>query len=307
MTPLDSLVHAATSLAHASPSFSFSIDDTPALVSSVSSPSSLLSTSTPSPDLVPKPITKALKTTNQKKNKHPSKTVASSSAPVSLSNASIDIIQHPELARVSGMTSSDKRPIHPPPIVKLLGCGTRNAVSVVCFVSLWSADLTHNVSYGIKPQSEPTLQYTAIHANHNHVKYDPYDPQPPSKRAKYDVLPSANYARATTIMGTLIAVPESLMDLENKRGLYFLFSDLAVRISGTFRLKFDVFDVTRMPFGTGPIASAVTNVFRVYNPKEFPGTVVATPLSRCFASQGMRIRLRQASNEKYGSGEDDES
>ncbi|KAI9332826.1 velvet factor-domain-containing protein [Obelidium mucronatum] len=216
----------------------------------------------------------------------------------SLQSAGVEIVQNPVLARVSGITTSDKRPIHPPPIVRLTGCGVRNGVSVVCMVSLWSSDLSQNLSHYARNSCEPPLEYLKIS---NTTTTTGQDEPPSSKRAKFNVVPTESYSRSQTLLGTLISTPESLLNLENNRGLYFLFPDLAVRISGQYRLKFDLFDITQMAFGAKPLASASSDVFKVYNPKEFPGTVVATPLSRCFASQGMRIRLRQATNGSHES------
>ncbi|KAI9104560.1 velvet factor-domain-containing protein [Phlyctochytrium arcticum] len=39
-------------------------------------------------------------------------------------------------------------------------------------------------------------------------------------------------------------------------------------------------------------ATVFTNVFRVYSPKTFPGMSDSTPLSKCFARQGIRIHIR---------------
>jgi len=46
-----------------------------------------------------------------------------------------------------------------------------------------------------------------------------------------------------TLMGNRTAASQVLLDLEGRRGLYFIFSDLNVRIPGIFRLKFVLTDI----------------------------------------------------------------
>lgn len=46
--------------------------------------------------------------------------------------------------------------------------------------------------------------------------------------------------------------------------------------------------------GKAPIlASCFSDVFSVYSAKKFPGVVDSTPLSRCFATQGIKIPIRK--------------
>jgi len=46
--------------------------------------------------------------------------------------------------------------------------------------------------------------------------------------------------------------------------------------------------------GKAPIlASCYSDVFTVYSAKKFPGVVESTPLSKCFATQGIKIPIRK--------------
>jgi hypothetical protein len=46
--------------------------------------------------------------------------------------------------------------------------------------------------------------------------------------------------------------------------------------------------------GKAPIlASCYSEVFTVYSAKKFPGVVESTPLSKCFATQGIKIPIRK--------------
>jgi Velvet factor len=46
--------------------------------------------------------------------------------------------------------------------------------------------------------------------------------------------------------------------------------------------------------GKAPVlASCFSEVFTVYSAKKFPGVVESTPLSKCFATQGIKIPIRK--------------
>jgi hypothetical protein len=46
--------------------------------------------------------------------------------------------------------------------------------------------------------------------------------------------------------------------------------------------------------GKAPVlASCYSEVFKVYSAKRFPGVVESTPLSKCFATQGIKIPIRK--------------
>jgi hypothetical protein len=48
-------------------------------------------------------------------------------------------------------------------------------------------------------------------------------------------------------------------------------------------------------------ASVLSNVFQVYSAKNFPGMAESTALSRLFADQGLKIRVRKETRaSKYG-------
>jgi hypothetical protein len=46
--------------------------------------------------------------------------------------------------------------------------------------------------------------------------------------------------------------------------------------------------------GKSPIlATAFSDPFTVYSAKKFPGVIESTPLSKCFAQQGIKIPIRK--------------
>lgn len=52
--------------------------------------------------------------------------------------------------------------------------------------------------------------------------------------------------------------------------------------------------VNHLTTGKAPVlASVFSDVFQVYSAKKFPGVIESTPLSKAFASQGIKIPIRK--------------
>ena len=46
--------------------------------------------------------------------------------------------------------------------------------------------------------------------------------------------------------------------------------------------------------GSAPVlASCFSQMFQVFSAKKFPGVIESTPLSKCFATQGIKIPIRK--------------
>ncbi|ORY53784.1 hypothetical protein BCR33DRAFT_845024 [Rhizoclosmatium globosum] len=190
----------------------------------------------------------------------------------------LDIVQQPERTRVCGFSVSDRRPISPPPIIKVLGRSFQDTTSLVAFATLWSTDLEQCMSFTSK--AGPPLSYKSI----NGIP------------GSYDVSTTEGYQKSFLLMGSLISECHLLRDDSNQYGLFFVFPDLAVRTTGSFRLKIDVFDMRGMNEGTkaAPLATTMTNVFEVYRPADFPGLPPPTPLSCTFSRQGIPVKMKYA-------------
>lgn len=127
-----------------------------------------------------------------------------------------------------------------------------------------------------------------------------------------------------------------LHDTKERIGIWFVMQDLSVRTEGSFRyvitlrsshcktfhfpdhsirLRFSFVDVkptadqkgdTPVKTGKAPIlASVFSDVFQVYSAKKFPGVCDSTDLSKCFATQGIKIPIRKEGG-KAGGGDDDD-
>ena len=70
-----------------------------------------------------------------------------------------------------------------------------------------------------------------------------------------------------------------------------LTSQIGVRTEGAYRFKFSAYELVS---GTAYLRAIVfSDVFHVYSAKRFPGMLASTPLSKAFAEQGLRIRVRK--------------
>ncbi|KAI8808607.1 velvet factor-domain-containing protein [Cladochytrium replicatum] len=96
---------------------------------------------------------------------------------------------------------------------------------------------------------------------------------------------------AQVLVGSLVSPCHVLADVDGNKGMFFVFSDISVRVGGKYRLKFLLYDVKAGDMSRYK-ASVMSDVFTVYHPKEFPGMADSTPLSKCLAKQGVRIHIR---------------
>ncbi|KAJ2763817.1 hypothetical protein IWQ56_004719 [Coemansia nantahalensis] len=104
---------------------------------------------------------------------------------------------------------------------------------------------------------------------------------------------------AAAMAGSMVSPLYALRDMSMEQGAYFVYGDLSVRVEGVFRLRFDLFEICGDTVYNR--ASTMSDPFTVYSPKRFPGMMESTPLSRMFADQGLRIRIRtEAGTKKRG-------
>ncbi|KAI2103206.1 hypothetical protein LOZ33_001155 [Ophidiomyces ophidiicola] len=98
-------------------------------------------------------------------------------------------------------------------------------------------------------------------------------------------------AASNALSGTLVSSLHRLKDVDNSDGGFFVFGDVSVRTEGRFRLKFNLFEMRRDE--VVHIRSILSNPFQVVPPKAFPGMTESTFLSRSFADQGVKLRIRK--------------
>jgi hypothetical protein len=54
------------------------------------------------------------------------------------------------------------------------------------------------------------------------------------------------------------------------------------------------------------LASCFSDVFQVFSAKKFPGVCESTPLSKCFATQGIKIPIRKEGQGSKGNADNDD-
>ncbi|ORX50808.1 hypothetical protein DM01DRAFT_1089707 [Hesseltinella vesiculosa] len=100
------------------------------------------------------------------------------------------------------------------------------------------------------------------------------------------LLPTQDYLSGATVSSLY-----KLRDIDNQDGGFFIFGDLSVKKQGKFKLQFCLFEIR-----DGVVENRNTTLsdpFTVYLPKQFPGALEATFLSRTFSDQGVKMRIRK--------------
>jgi hypothetical protein len=96
-----------------------------------------------------------------------------------------------------------------------------------------------------------------------------------------------------SLTGTLVSSLHRLKDVENKEGGFFVYGDISIKMQGTYRLRFNLYELEGNAYRH--LASISSDRFNVVAQKDFKGLVESTYLSRTFSDQGVRLRLRKES------------
>ncbi|KAI9739765.1 MAG: hypothetical protein M1834_006485 [Cirrosporium novae-zelandiae] len=157
----------------------------------------------------------------------------------------------------------------------------------------------------------PYMQRSPLHADHP----VPREAIPNPNLAQLMTPPTGMFSR--NLIGSLSVSAQKLTDTDGKMGVWFVLQDLSVRTEGTFRLKMSFVNVANphnksqlITAGSAPIlASAFSEPFQVFSAKKFPGVIESTNLSKCFATQGIKIPIRKdaGGGNKRRQGDDEDS
>ncbi|KAI8918836.1 velvet factor [Entophlyctis helioformis] len=105
-------------------------------------------------------------------------------------------------------------------------------------------------------------------------------------------------ATIRTLFGSTVSSCYRLRDLGSDFGFFFFFPDLCIRVEGVYRLRFTVTRVSgyvaRCPdaMHSSALATVVSEPFRSYNPREFPGMRESSELVHHFFRQGVPLPVR---------------
>ncbi|KAI9635682.1 velvet factor, partial [Dioszegia hungarica] len=93
------------------------------------------------------------------------------------------------------------------------------------------------------------------------------------------------------LTGTPVSSLYYLKDVNHRDAAFFVFPDLGVRKEGQYKLKLTLFEIVDQEVFY--CATSFTDTFTVLSAKKFPGMQRATDLSKTFADQGLKIRVRK--------------
>ncbi|KAF9921630.1 hypothetical protein FBU30_008300 [Linnemannia zychae] len=198
----------------------------------------------------------------------------------------LQMAQNPVRARMCGFGEKDRRPMDPPPILKLV---VRNEDGTLADVSqmdvnfymvmadIYSADRSTPCTLVANPAMAPQSSSFSVESTMSIMSLTP-----------------SNHMACRNLTGSTVASGNLLFNLENELGIYFVFQDISVRSEGVFTLKFS-FTLPPTPDGPpSPVAATVfSDQFTIFSAKRFPGMTESTPLSKCFAKQGIKVPIRK--------------
>ncbi|KAJ9066474.1 hypothetical protein DSO57_1008966 [Entomophthora muscae] len=183
----------------------------------------------------------------------------------------LEILQHPDRARMCGFGDKDRRPIDPPPVLKLISNSQTHAAEMACQKFVVFCDI-----FGVQ-ENHPDL--------------------PPTEEPMSLVSQQSTEQMVPNLVGTTAATAHYFKSIDpQQEAILFVFPELSVRIEGTFRLRFTLFP------GIGDESCIHSSVikfskpFRSYSPKNFPGMLASSELSKSLANQGIKINTRSGSD-----------
>ncbi|KAJ8113125.1 hypothetical protein OPT61_g4677 [Boeremia exigua] len=108
-------------------------------------------------------------------------------------------------------------------------------------------------------------------------------------------------AGSDSLSGTLSSSLHRLKDLDNTDMGLFVFGDVSVKMLGSYRLHFRLYEFSPETFNSQYLTSVTSKKFNVLAPKDFRGMDQSSQLSRLIADQGVRLRLRKEARAAAGS------
>ncbi|KAI8994390.1 velvet factor [Gaertneriomyces semiglobifer] len=190
---------------------------------------------------------------------------------------------------------ADRRPVDPPPILEVIAFGNQGlepisveeSCHLVVHATLWSADGKEDRNIVVSPYYYITRSSDVEAKERKKGKKEDHADEPREM--------------VQTLVGTAVSSCLKLEDLDGREGYYFVFHDLSIRTPGFYRMKFALCSVggnNASPTTPFPVLATITSeVVQVFQPKKFPGLLTTTPLSECFAKQGVPIHVRKGKSQ----------
>ncbi|KAI0115953.1 hypothetical protein GGR51DRAFT_555829 [Nemania sp. FL0031] len=180
----------------------------------------------------------------------------------------ISIRQQPVAARSCGYGERDRRVIDPPPIIQM--------------------SIEDPTASEEEIKNRLTHSYSIMHCTIWNEQGD----------QDLSSMPE-DYRTQRRLMGTVVSSPFAGNDENDEYGCFFCFPDLSCRTPGSFRLQFSfmVLDPSSSPGHRTPVVALVmSDVFTVYNAKDFPGMKASTALTKRLKEQGCLISIKKGND-----------
>ncbi|EIW63120.1 uncharacterized protein TRAVEDRAFT_161227 [Trametes versicolor FP-101664 SS1] len=140
-----------------------------------------------------------------------------------------------------------------------------------------------------------------------------YVPFQPATTGRYPEGPSSQYSspmvaghgqgsmlpgseKCSHMLAGATFVQAEIVDYNGKKEAMFVFSDLAVKVEGTFVLRYRTMNLTSQTGTSRPfrvLAECFGGSFKVYSTKEFPGLPPSTALTKLLSMYGIRVNMRE--------------
>ncbi|KAG8630744.1 hypothetical protein KVT40_002363 [Elsinoe batatas] len=116
-----------------------------------------------------------------------------------------------------------------------------------------------------------------------------------------------NVADEKGLCGSVVSSLHKLKDIDGKTVInqqislgFFVFGEVSVKRLGEHRLLFSLYELDKETLQVAFHRSILSDIFTVHPQKIYPGLGEPTQLSRTFADQGVRLRLRKESGKMGG-------
>lgn len=114
-------------------------------------------------------------------------------------------------------------------------------------------------------------------------------------------IPIVESSKMTHALVGATFVQPAVVEYQGKKSIMFVFADLAIKVEGSFILRYRVFDLFSKPYNQTSLAiqaECYGGRFRIYSTKEFPGLQASTELTKQLARWGVRLNTRETERKR---------
>ncbi|KAG9126194.1 hypothetical protein FRC07_004519 [Ceratobasidium sp. 392] len=236
--------------------------------------------------------------------------------------------QKPDLGRK--FAKRDRRPVDPPPVVRLRMFETKDAggpnqreeeihadsidvSGLVAHVDLFPVKPPEGMRFAPTVEEDPAASASVPGSSQTSQQAVQGTGDHQSQWLDDQVIDVEERAKLTAaVFGSSFVHAVQVLDMSGDNVILFVFADLSVKMEGHFVYRYRSFDLFGRVAGSNDVpiaAELLSGVFIIYSTKEFPGLQASTPLTKHLGRWGVRVNLRETSRRrkgKKGGDEDDD-